>query len=418
MNELCTSSTPISNFGLPSADRTRWANAQSSDILGIWTWRRHFHRVHGPAFGRRQMEMSNSPITPTPSTRFFMPKLNKLNVAGFNLLEALSTPVKPVALSADQLELCKNAVRQMREKLQSRGSRSQIDKEFDSLMTDRSSSHLLNLKTNAALYVNNIGKNRYANVLPYDDNRVTLTNNYSGDYINASFITGQGLEDLPVYIATQGPLRTTMNDFWEMVLQERCPVIIMLTVLMDGSQDKCYSYFPSVLNQPEQYGRLCVTTKFEDNVWHNSVVKRVFEIRNLSEPGATPHNVLHLEYLDWPDFGAPASTGPVRDMIRTLQFIPVNAGPFVVHCSAGIGRTGTYCAIDHTLRRIINGDLTAVEIWQSINNFRGQRYGMVQTRDQLRFCYEAVCDELEDLIASNQMQSDHKVKSQHRLSGP
>ncbi|KAL3691912.1 hypothetical protein R1sor_005563 [Riccia sorocarpa] len=376
---------------------TREANAQFSGLL-----------VHGPAFGCRQMEMSNSPITPTPSTRFFMPKLVG---TGFNLLEALSTPEKPVTLSDDRLEVCKYAVRQMREKLQSRGSRSQIDKEFDSLMTDRSASHLLNLKTNAARNVNNMGKNRYSNVLPYDDNRVTLSNSYTGDYVNASFITDHVRDDLPVYIATQGPMRTTMNDFWEMVLQERCPVIIMLTRLIDGSQDKCYSYFPSDLNRPEQYGRLSVTTVSEDNVWHNSVVKRVFEIQNLSESGAPRHNVLHLEYLDWPDFGAPASTGPVRDMIRTLQFIPVNAGPFVIHCSAGIGRTGTYCTIDHTLRRIINGDQTAVEIWQTVRNFRTQRYGMVQTRDQLRFCYEAVCDELEDLIASNQIQSGHRPNS-------
>ncbi|KAG6557699.1 hypothetical protein Mapa_000464 [Marchantia paleacea] len=355
-------------------------------------------------FAKRRLDMSNSPITPTPSTRFFSPKILS---AGFNVWEALNTPEKPVTtLSDDQVVICRTAIRCMR------GSRSQIDRDFDQLMADKTVGQLNACKTNIAQHINNQAKNRYVNVLPYDDNRVTLTvNGHVNDYINASFIMDPVHEKLPVYIATQGPLSSTTNDFWEMILQEHCPVIIMLTPLVDGSQDKCFHYFPSELDKPVQYGRLSVTNKYMESMSNHSIVKRVFEVRMLTDPETSPHNVLHLEHLEWPDFGVPSTTAPVREMIRSVQFIPVDAGPFVVHCSAGIGRTGTYCAIDHTLRRIINGDLTAVDICQTIRTFRKQRFGMVQTRDQLRYCYQAVCDELEDMISYSQHSSKAAVNS-------
>ncbi|MCO5612282.1 hypothetical protein L7F22_066547 [Adiantum nelumboides] len=113
---------------------------------------------------------------------------------------------------------------------------------------------------------------------------------------------------------------------------------------------------------------------------------------------ALPIPVLHMQ-LDWPDYGIPSSTASVREMVRTLYKVPSNFGPFVVHCSAGIGRTGTYCTIDHTLRRILFGDMTAVDIECTVRRFRQQRLGMVQTREQYAFCYTAVITELQDLLS-------------------
>jgi protein tyrosine phosphatase len=92
-----------------------------------------------------------------------------------------------------------------------------------------------------------------------------------------------------------------------------------------------------------------------------------------------PITVVHYEYLDWPDTSTPSSTRAVRELVRALYSIPPQAGPFVVHCSAGIGRTGTFCTIDHTLRRILAGDLTAINIENTVQQFRQQRDGMVQT---------------------------------------
>ncbi|BBN13667.1 hypothetical protein MPTK1_6g05440 [Marchantia polymorpha subsp. ruderalis] len=348
--------------------------------------------------------MSNSPMTPTPSTRIFSPKMSS---AGFNVWEALNMPEKPVAkLSEEQVGICRTAIGHLR------GSRSQADKDFDLMAAEKNVGHLNHCQTFIAQHISNQLKNRYVNVLPYDDNRVVLTaNGHASDYINASFIMDPVHEKLPVYIATQGPLSSTTNDFWEMILQEHCPVIIMLTQLVDGSEDKCYEYFPSELDMPVRYGRLIVTNKFVGSMANHSIVKRVFEVRMMTDPEAPPHYVLHLEYFEWPDFRVPSTTVSLREMMRSLQFIPVDAGPFVVHCSAGIGRTGTYCVIDHTLRRILNGDLTAVDVCQTLRTFRKQRYGMVQTRDQFRFCYDAVCDELEDMISHSQNSTQHSFKA-------
>jgi len=220
----------------------------------------------------------------------------------------------------------------------------------------------------------------------------------SSDYINASFVQDYVHEDLPRYIATQGPLPTTVNDLWAMVLQQRCPVIIMLTRIVDGDEDKCALYFPESENQSQIYGKVLVTNKSFTCSPHG-IARRVFAVQD-TKSLEQPLTVVHYEYLGWPDHYVPVSTRSVRELIRASFSIPPRAGPFVVHCSAGIGRTGTYCAIDHTLRRILGGDLTAVDMENTVRQFRLQRDGMVQTRDQYRFCYEAVIQELEDYIST------------------
>lgn len=159
---------------------------------------------------------------------------------------------------------------------------------------------------------------------------------------------------------------------------------------------KCALYFPLEEDQSQTYGRITVTNK-NLSISQYGFARRVLEVNDTksSEP---PFTVLHYEYLEWPDYSVPLSTRSVRELIRALFNIPPRTGPFVVHCSAGIGRTGTYCTIDHTLRRILRGDEAAVDIESTVRQFRLQRDGMVQTRDQYRFVYETVIQELEDYV--------------------
>ncbi|CAI9263746.1 unnamed protein product [Lactuca saligna] len=199
-------------------------------------------------------------------------------------------------------------------------------------------------------------KNRYPDVVPYDSHRIVLDDMSSSSspmgYINASLITAEvnPSENISRFIATQGPLPETFEDFWEMILQNHCPAIVMLTCLVDADKiEKCGDYFQS------------------ENV-------------NYEEGGPLP--VFHIQYHEWPDHGVPNDTSAVRDIFRRLRHLPSSKGPILVHCSAGIGRTGTYCAIHNTIQRILIGDMSALDLVKTIATFRSQRMRMVQTCDQ------------------------------------
>lgn len=312
---------------------------------------------------------------------------------------------KQIPLTEEQIGYCREALTRLTKKLNATGRRRTIDKEFDSLLSDRMQVNKFLARTAIGRLDVNQPKNRYMDVLPYDDTRVILEAplNSSGlvsSYINASYVVDPVHENLPKFIATQGPLQNTAVDFWEMVLQQQCPVVVMLTGLVDQQNKmvKCENYFPTQAHECQVHGRIKVTNKCS-KILESAVALRLLEIENLQVEDCVPVPVLHVHYLDWPDYGIPASTVPVREMFKTLYRIPSNFGPFVAHCSAGIGRTGTFCTIDHTLRRILIGDLSSVDMENTVRHFRQQRLGMVQTRDQYSFCYTTVITELQDLIS-------------------
>ncbi|GKV09022.1 hypothetical protein SLEP1_g20585 [Rubroshorea leprosula] len=304
-----------------------------------------------------------------------------------------------ILITANQYKYCSEALRLLNEKLQ---MPHEITKEFARLQANRIRQPEMASSCTVAFHSVNKSKNRYTNVVPFDDNRVVLNSckDYrlsANGYINASFISTPSPENISKFISTQGPLPHTFEDFWEMVIQYRCPVILMLTRLVDNFKTvKCGDYFQAE-DGPREFGKISIVTKWLQTT-ETSLVLRNMEV-NYKESDEPPPSVLHIQYPEWPDHGVPTDTFAVREIFKRLYNVPVNPSPIVVHCSAGIGRTGAYCTIHNTIQRILLGDMSALDLVNTISIFRSQRIGMVQTMEQYLFCYKAIVDELNDLIS-------------------
>ncbi|KAG6624976.1 protein-tyrosine-phosphatase PTP1-like isoform X2 [Carya illinoinensis] len=302
-------------------------------------------------------------------------------------------------LTPDQLSRCSEALGFFRERLSMPQT---INQEFARLLAGRITPSEMRRNCTVALNGVNLNKNRYTDVLPFDKSRVVLNSckDYrpaANGYINASLVMASSFENVSQFIATQGPLPHTYEDFWEMVIQYRCPVVVMLTRLVDNyKMVKCGDYFQAE-DGPREFGNITIATKWIRNT-ETSLVLRLLEV-NYNESEEAPVSVLHVQYPEWPDHGVPKDTFAVREILKRIYNVPPNLGPIVVHCSAGIGRTGTYCTIHNTIQRILAGDMSALDLVNTITMFRSQRIGMVQTPDQYLFCYKAIIDELEDLIS-------------------
>uniref|UniRef100_H3AN00 protein-tyrosine-phosphatase n=1 Tax=Latimeria chalumnae TaxID=7897 RepID=H3AN00_LATCH len=205
-----------------------------------------------------------------------------------------------------------------------------------------------------------------------------------GDYINASYI--DGYENPSSYIATQGPLSQTAADFWRMVWQENSSVIVMLTGLVEQEKVKCEQYWPE---QMETYQG--ITVRLCDVQQTPQVIVRTLELE--ARGSAEKRTVSHFHYLPWPDHGLPkAPIGLVRFILQVNQSTSVEAGPVVVHCSAGIGRTGTFIALGYLLEMAkAEGK---VNVFQCVRKMRKKRVNMVQTQGQYEFLYDALLEAL------------------------
>ncbi|KAG2453523.1 hypothetical protein HYH02_001743 [Chlamydomonas schloesseri] len=257
----------------------------------------------------------------------------------------------------------------------------------------------------AAEHTNNAGKNRYVNVLPFDYNRVKISGEDGQDYINASLVQSAA-EETPswCYIAAQGPLASTVDDFWKMVFENNCSILIMLTRTVENNHIKCADYFNQRPGETAKFGSYRVTTTDVQEV-SPDITKRTLQLKLYTTQEV--HEVTHYHYHRWPDFGVPESTEPIRKLIKLLYQTRRERETTVVHCSAGIGRTGTLMAIDVILRRLwamaeagtavtAEDVTTAVELPAVVHTLRRQRKGMVQTLEQYFFCYEALLQEMED----------------------
>ncbi|XP_029954402.1 receptor-type tyrosine-protein phosphatase H-like isoform X2 [Salarias fasciatus] len=234
-------------------------------------------------------------------------------------------------------------------------------------------------------------RNRFTNVLPYDWNRVKLTTSgsaESSDYINASYMPGY--RNNREYIATQGPLPATVNDFWRMIWEQQVKGIVMVTNCTELGRTKCEQYWPSG-RQSRLFGELSVTTISEQQ--EPNWTLRTFSVkhRNTSEE----RTVKHFHFTAWPDHGVPQGTDVLiqfRGLMR--QHIERDGGraPTVVHCSAGVGRTGTIIALDVLLQQLENEE--AVGINAFVHRMRLNRPYMVQTESQYVFLHQCIMDTL------------------------
>ncbi|NXE39683.1 PTPRE phosphatase, partial [Ptilorrhoa leucosticta] len=236
----------------------------------------------------------------------------------------------------------------------------------------------------------NMKKARVIQIIPYDFNRVILSmkrgQEYT-DYINASFIDGYRQKDY--FIATQGPLPHTVEDFWRMVWEWKCHTIVMLTEVQEREQEKCCQYWPS--EGSVTHGEITVEIK-NDSLMDAISVRDFLVTYNQSNQEKQSRLVRQFHFHGWPEIGIPAEGKGMIDLIAAVQKQQQQTGnhPITVHCSAGAGRTGTFIALSNILERVKAEGL--LDVFQAVKSLRLQRPHMVQTLEQYEFCYRVVQD--------------------------
>lgn len=233
-------------------------------------------------------------------------------------------------------------------------------------------------------------KNRYGNVVAYDHSRVTLTQIDcipGSDYINANFCDGYNKPNH--YIATQGPLPNTVGDFWRMVWEQKSRTLVMMTQLEERGRVKCVQYWPS--RDSVTYHGITITARDVEELAYYNI--RTFRLQF----GNELRDVRQFQFTAWPDHGVPDHPTPFLMFLRRIKVTnPPDAGPMVVLCSAGVGRTGCFIVIDSMIERIKQE--SSVDIYGHVTSLRAQRNYIVQTEDQYMFIHDAV---LEAIVASD-----------------
>ncbi|KAL6658303.1 hypothetical protein ACP70R_003889 [Stipagrostis hirtigluma subsp. patula] len=363
--------------------------------------------IHASKRRRRGAATGNSPLrpgggggggcggggaaSPAPSRS---PSGERAAAAGFDPLDPdADPPERP--LTREQVRHCRKALRALEKKLKHPDA---VTKEFWSLPDMRRA--LLSVQQfSVARSPANRARNRYTDVLPFDQSRVGLKSSTGNDYINASLIQADS-RDKTNFISTQGPLVNTFEDFWQMVYENRCPVIVMLTKF---DSVKCDEYLP-LSKEHEDFGKF--TIKITKTRKDGQLVLRGVKLQQRESD--VVHSLLHIEYSEWPDHGVPNSTAAVRQILKRLYYVPreqpivAPEQPVVAHCSAGIGRTGAYITIHNTIERILLGEQGAVDLVETVTKLRSKRPGMVQTEEQYMFCYNAIADVLKDMLSNLQ----------------
>ncbi|XP_047666048.1 receptor-type tyrosine-protein phosphatase C isoform X12 [Tachysurus fulvidraco] len=229
-------------------------------------------------------------------------------------------------------------------------------------------------------------KNRYVDILPYDYNRVCLSHGGTDDYINGSFI--EGYKETNKYIAAQGPKEETIGDFWTMIWEQKTSIIVMVTRCEEGNKNKCAQYWPSMERETEIFDDLVVKIKGEEKC--PDYIIRHLTLMNRKEKSAE-REVTHIQFTSWPDHGVPSDPGLLLKLRRRVNsFKNFFSGPIVIHCSAGVGRTGTYICIDAMIESLEAEG--RVDIYGYVVKLRRQRCLMVQVEAQYVLIHTALIE--------------------------
>ncbi|XP_029776739.1 receptor-type tyrosine-protein phosphatase N2 [Suricata suricatta] len=270
-------------------------------------------------------------------------------------------------------------------------NKNRLDKEWEALcayQAEPNSSLVAQREENAP-------KNRSPAVLTYDHSRVLLKpeNSHSrSDYINASPITDHDPRN-PAYIATQGPLPATVADFWQMVWESGCVVIVMLTSLSENGVRQCHHYWP---DEGSNLYHIYEVNLVSEHIWCEDFLVRSFYLKNLQTNET--RTVTQFHFLSWCDRGVPSSARSLLDFRRKVnKCYRGRSCPIIVHCSDGAGRSGTYVLIDMVLNKMAKG-AKEIDIAATLEHLRDQRPGMVQTKGQFEFALTAVAEEVNAIL--------------------
>ncbi|XP_058809203.1 tyrosine-protein phosphatase non-receptor type 2 [Phymastichus coffea] len=234
--------------------------------------------------------------------------------------------------------------------------------------------------------------NRYRDVMPYDHTRIVLKKGQT-DYINANLL--QMDKANRQYILTQGPLPNTAGHFWLMVWEQNSKAIIMLNKVIEKHLTKCHQYWPLAESSDHvmKFPDLDLEVEYITKINKSDYTTTTLRLKNTETNES--RDILHFNYTTWPDFGVPKSpTAFLRFLadVRESGVLDKNVGPSIVHCSAGIGRSGTFCLVDTCLVLIEENGLNSVNVRDILLEMRKSRMGLIQMPDQLRFSYAAIIE--------------------------
>ena len=279
-------------------------------------------------------------------------------------------------------------------------------------------------------------KNRYPNIWPFEWNRVRVpgARGEGDDYFNGSFIEVDEIAGGRRYIATQAPVPGTFEDFWKVVWGQNVQVIVCLTAVEEGGQvflpylslsiiirgcadkkTKCHPYW-----EEATVGDMHVSPIHQTSVslgLDQNCTMRTLMLQNREDPFVPLREIVQLHYEGWPDFGTPAEAATIVSLVRLLRDVVASRGrpdlaPVLVHCSAGCGRTGTFCTVDSVIYAVDSGMGDGEEdlIYQKVLALREQRMSLVQTLRQYVLCYDCVLYHILSKFNMSSEQEDVQMK--------